>query len=120
MTASYTPTLTPTPTITNTPGATWTPETDIFTVTKNLFQGGEPVFITVGTSQYPGNLELSVYNSAGEHIKTLVDRYLTAPYTGTVYWDGTNKFGDKVASGVYIFYLVEPFDRKVKRIIFIK
>ena len=89
-------------------------------VTKNVFQGGDAVSITVGTSQYPGNIELSVYNSAGEHIKTLGSRYLTGPYQNTFYWDGTNKYGDKCASGVYIFYLTEPFERKITKIILVR
>ncbi len=94
---------------------------DYFTVTKNVFKGGgDPVSIFVGTTQYPGPFELNIYNSAGEHIKTLDSRFLEAPYEKSYYWDGTNKYGDTCASGVYLFYLTEPMDRKTKRVIFIR
>jgi hypothetical protein len=35
-------------------------------------------------------------------------------------WNGTNKYGNPCASGVYIFSLREPFDHKIKRILLIR
>jgi hypothetical protein len=127
-TATFSATWTPTPTKTQGPAWTWTPtvtETpvviDVFFVSKNLFHGDqESVSITVGTSRYPGSFNLSVYNSAGEHIKTLENRNLTSALLESYGWDGTNKYGEKCASGVYILYLIEPFKRKIARVLLMR
>ncbi|HTC20965.1 MAG TPA: hypothetical protein VK859_08965, partial [bacterium] len=106
------------------PGNTCTPTptpADTFYVSQNLFNPANgPVSIFVAYSLYPGNYSLNVYNSAGEHIKTLDSQGLNNPIDRPYFWDGTNKYGDKCASGVYIFYLVEPFGVKIKRILLIR
>ncbi len=131
LTPTFTPTLTPTDTPCGFPGNTCTPtatpsftptivSADVFYVDHNSFfpdQG--PVSIQVEYTQYPGLYSLTVYNSAGELIKSLDSRTLNSPVNQSYTWDGKNKFGDKCASGVYIFYLVEPFSRKLKRVILI-
>jgi len=120
-TASMTPTatITSTPTITATPTAT-IPDVDIFDVDHNVFNpDNASVSIHVAYSKYPGNYSLKVYNSAGEHIKTLSDKTMTGVLDETYQWDGKNKYGDVCASGVYILYLTEPFNRKTKRILLI-
>ncbi len=128
-TPTNTPTITPTPTNTSTPTQTPTPtETytpipyfDEFYVGKNVFipsQGSVSIF--VANSAYPGPYSLKIYNSAGEHIKTLDDRHLDYSYIQSYSWDGTNKNNDKCASGIYIFKLTEPYGSKLKRIILIR
>lgn len=138
MTASFTPTNTatntPTPTPTFTPcgwpgdTCTFTPSptpnstfstTDIFYVSKNVFTPASPVSLYVEYNAGSGNYELVIYNSAGEYIKTLDSRQITTPFRQSYQWDGTNRYGDTCASGVYVFYLVEPFSTKSKRIILI-
>jgi len=115
------PTLTPTFTATPTPTAT-VPSTDVFYVDKNLFTPGtgRSVSIFVQYSQYPGKYDLSIFNTAGEHIKTLDHRDLSAPVTQSYLWDGKNKHGDPCASGVYIFNLIEPFAFKSKRMLLVR
>ncbi len=136
-----TPTLTPSPTCTSTPTPTFTPcgypgntctptdtptltptpvSADIFYVSKNLFTPFNPVSIFVDYTAYPGHYALWVYNSVGEHIKTLADRQLSGPVSESYLWDGTNKYNASCASGVYILYLVEPFSQKMKRVVLIK
>jgi hypothetical protein len=61
-----------------------------------------------------------VYNTAGEHIKTIDSQHLNAPVSQFYTWDGTNKYGNACASGVYVLYLIEPFDRKLKRILLVR
>jgi hypothetical protein len=122
-TPTNTPTVTPTGTPTNTPTVTPTfpPHMDDFYVSKNIFNPPqEPVSIEVGYSDYPGNYSLRIYNSAGEHIKTLADRPLTSPVRESFIWDGTNKYGADCASGVYLICLEEPYARKVKRVLLIR
>ncbi len=130
-TATNTPTVTYTSTITNTrtPTRTFTPTptatvpfVDIFTVDLNLFRPSmnKVVNINVQYNKFPGNYDLWIYNSVGEHIKTLDTTHLNSPVNKNYQWDGTNKNGDPCASGVYVLYLVEPFDRKIKRIVLIR
>ena len=134
-TPSFTPTSTATPTPTDTPcgfpsnTCTWTPTftptatpytADIFDVTKNVLRSGESVSVFVNYTTYPGQYDLRVYNSAGEHIKTLDSQQLTAPVSQWYSWDGKNKYGDSCASGVYILDLVEPYSQKQKRILLLR
>ena len=122
LTLSPTPTPTFTPTITTVGNWTATPTAvaEIFKVCKNVFNEttDSEVCITIGTNEFPGKIALRIYNSAGEHIKTLFDETLTAPLSPTVInWDGTNKFGQKVSSGVYFVFLIKPFGRELGRLV---
>ncbi|HTC21013.1 MAG TPA: hypothetical protein VK859_09205, partial [bacterium] len=71
-------------------------------------------------NQYSGPYDLCIYNTAGEHIRTLASQQLSAPVDQWYVWDGKNKRGDPCASGVYIIYLTEPFSVKVKRVVLLK
>jgi len=111
---------------TNTPVSTWTPTAtagpEVFQICKNVFNIKKDinVCIVVGTNQYPGRLALRIYNSAGEHIRTLLDETLTQPLSPlTVNWDGKNKFGQEVDSGVYVLYLEKPLGRELGRLVVI-
>jgi len=94
-------------------------KTDIFYLDKNLLNlsKDQSVSIFVQTSVYPGEYNLRIYDTAGEHILTLDSRNLSAPLSQSYHWDGRNKNGELCASGVYIFYLIEPTSRKVKKIL---
>jgi hypothetical protein len=48
------------------------------------------------------NVSLVVYNMLGQAVKTLVNEEQQAGYY-TTRWDGTNNYGSKVASGIYIY-----------------
>ncbi len=128
-TFTLTPTATLTPcgwpgntcTFTDSPTPTSTLSTaDIFYVSKNVFSPSSPVSVFVEYNIFPGSYELRIYNSAGEYIKTLDSRQLTTPVLQSYQWDGTNRYGAPCASGVYVFYLIEPASTKVKRIVLIK
>lgn len=119
---SATATVTPVNTLINTWTPTPTVQADVFRICKNVFREtvDGTVCIAISSSQYPGSVTLKVYNSVGEHIKTIFDEQLTQPLAPTVVtWDGTNKFGQKVASGVYIVYLIKPFSRATGRLVVI-
>jgi flagellar hook assembly protein FlgD len=101
--------------------ATATSGPEGFFVSLNLLNPSQgPVSIHVTTYQYPGAYELVIYNSAGEHIRTLDYGQLVGPIDRTYTWDGTNKFGAKVASGLYAIYLTKPFGRLIARILVIR
>jgi hypothetical protein len=121
-TMTFTPTITPTPTDTATPTATL-PTFDEFYVNKNVFNPPTDgsVSIYVGYSSYPGPYSLSVYNTAGEAITQLdPSQTITNVVMKSYFWDGKNKYGQPCSSGVYLLYLVEPFDKKLKRLILLR
>lgn len=49
----------------------------------------------------PGHVTIDIFNSKGEHVKTLVDRNVGAGMQ-TVSWDGTDDFGRGVSAGLYL------------------
>jgi len=62
---------------------------------------------------------LKIYNILGQEIKTVVNENLNAGYH-TVKWDGTNNFGLKVASGVYIYQVKAGSFIASKKMVFLK
>ncbi len=125
-TQTFTPTLSPTVTLSPTP--TLVPQ-DIFYVNQNVFvpSPSAPLSIYVGYNYYPGSYSLKIYNTAGEFIRDLgkdanppSPNYLKGPIMQPYYWDGTNYANNKCASGVYILYLIEPFDRKIKKVLLVQ
>lgn len=55
-----------------------------------------------------GHVKVSVFNILGQNIKDLVDGYMDAGYHEVV-WDGKDRSGDAVASGIY-FYKINAND----------
>jgi hypothetical protein len=122
-TPSSTPTLSPTGTLTpvSTPTATLPPGCDGFSVSRNLFHVGQgSLDIGVACCSYPGELSLRIYNSAGEHVRTLESRRLTGPFSFQYQWDGKNKMGDPCASGVYIIRLSAPDRTRTARLLLMR
>jgi len=62
---------------------------------------------------------LKIYNTNGQEIVTLVDERQRAGYK-TVIWDGRNKAGESVASGVYIYKMVAGTFVQVRKMLFWK
>ena len=62
---------------------------------------------------------LTIYNVRGQKVKTLVDEFQTAG-AKRVIWDGTNKNGEKVASGVYFYRLEAGNIKATKRMVLVK
>jgi hypothetical protein len=117
-----TPTPTPAPTLTPPPTPTPTPPgCDDFLVYENIMRPSRgPVSVYVCCSRFPGNFSLAVYNSAGEMVKKLDEIVLSAPYTATYQWDGTNQSREDCASGTYLFYLRESEYIKTARILLLR
>jgi hypothetical protein len=66
------------------------------------------------------NVTLTIFNSVGEKIKTLIDNAYYSAGRNTVSWNGTNDAGGSVASGVYIYQLKVGYLKQMKRMMFIK
>lgn len=111
-------TITPTFTPTSTPTVTPTPGFNLFDISENILRPSVgPVTIRVGSATYNGPYSLRIYNSAGELIKILDDQAsLPAAIDITYTWNGTNTHGDKVADGIYLFYLRRPVGVEMKKI----
>ena len=62
---------------------------------------------------------LKVYNLMGEEIKTLVDGVVSVG-THSVTWDGTDNYGQKVTSGLYLYTLQIGNQQMAKRMILVK
>ena len=78
-----------------------------------------PLKITFTASDF-GNVDIKVYNLAGEFIRTV--------YTGPVEkgdsydynWDGLNQQGNPASSGVYFIYAVSKFYNGYKKVVIVK
>lgn len=68
----------------------------------NPFNPSTQIDFTVPTHSF---VEISVYNSIGQHVKTLIKKNMSAG-DHTITWDGTDNFGVEAPSGVYFYKLV--------------
>ncbi|MFC2136249.1 S41 family peptidase [Bacteroidota bacterium] len=64
-------------------------------------------------------VNLTIYNSLGQVVKTLVDETQHAGYK-TVKWDGTNSLGKVVGSGVYFYKLQADTFIETKKMLLLK
>lgn len=64
-------------------------------------------------------VELSIYNIRGQKVKTLVDGFQTVGFQ-SVTWDGTDKNGAQVASGIYFYRVKTDFSEETRKMVLIK
>jgi subtilisin family serine protease len=64
-------------------------------------------------------VSLTIYNIRGQLVKTLIDGEL-APGRYEVVWDGTDRRGQKVASGVYLYRLTAGGSEAYRKMILLK
>ncbi len=64
-------------------------------------------------------VELSIYNIKGQKVKTLVDGFQTVGFQ-SVTWDGTNRNGADVASGVYFYRVRTDYSQVTRKMVLIK
>lgn len=64
-------------------------------------------------------VEISIYSITGKKVRTLINQDLSAGYY-QVNWDGTDKSGNKVASGIYIYTLKAGSKRLTSKMLFAK
>jgi hypothetical protein len=127
LTATQTPTptvtVTPTTSVTSTPTFTFTPACpNSFGLSKNLFRplkDSEPFQINIRLCD-EGRYQLKVYNTAGEKIRILRDNQNQPPVEESVPWDGKNRSGEAVASGVYIIQFQDSNTSRIAKILVIR
>jgi hypothetical protein len=76
-------------------------------ISRNVLHQGETMTFRIETIA-DGQAGLSVYNSAGEKVKGLLNESLPSGTVKDLTWDGKNEFGEKVAAGVYMVHLFSP------------
>ncbi len=64
-------------------------------------------------------VQLRVYNLLGELVQTILDEH-KLPGEYTVEWDGRNKSGEMVTSGIYLYQIVAGGFRETKRMLLLK
>lgn len=90
------------------PGVTAVDEVETLPVAYELFNNYPNPFNPSTTIKYTipeqANVKLTIYNSLGQEVATLIN---TAQNAGSysVTWNGENKSGVKVSSGIYLFKL---------------
>jgi flagellar hook assembly protein FlgD len=66
------------------------------------------------------NVQLRIYNVAGQLIRTLVNEARTPGEVHTATWDGRNDAGQSVSSGVYFYKLVAGTFVQTKKMVLLK
>ena len=67
----------------------------------------------------PQHVRIDVFNIRGQIVKTLIDDYKDIG-THTVEWDGVDKHGNRVSSGVYLYRLETSTGSEVRRMLLMK
>ncbi|HEX3075135.1 MAG TPA: alpha-amylase family glycosyl hydrolase, partial [Ignavibacteriales bacterium] len=75
-----------------------------YALSQNYPNPFNPVTAIRFTMPKSGAATLKIYNILGQEVKTLIDKELTAG-SYEARWNGDTNFGDKAASGVYIYRL---------------
>jgi len=124
--------LTPGPTMTGDPPDYWTPD-DITgfeeqqgptTSSANVLKQNYPNPFSAGTTIAfdlieAADVSLVIYDLNGNYVKTLLKNYsIEGNYS--LYWDGTNDNGSRVASGMYFYILTADNQRLAKKMICIR
>jgi hypothetical protein len=95
---------------------------DTFFVSRNVYHPGyddPPVFVRVRLST-PGFCSVKIYNSAGELVQVLVDEQRQNGTYKDYGWNGKNKNGEPVASGVYVIYYTNRYATRSARLLVIR
>ncbi len=66
-----------------------------------------------------GQVKISIYNTLGHEIKTLINKYQNNG-SYIIQWDGSDKYGNKVSSGIYLYHLNTDSYNQTRRMILLK
>ncbi len=72
-----------------------------------------------GDGSLTRHVNLDIYNILGQHVKTMMDEKLV-PGNYQVEWDATNRSGQRVASGIYLYRLQIGQESKSKKMLLLK
>jgi len=88
---------------------------------RNIFKPlqGRPLVLSFRAPE-AGKVKASIFNMAGEHVRQIFDNDVQAEAWVQAQWEGRNKDGEVVASGVYIVSVRGAGIRTVKKVVVIK
>jgi len=69
---------------------------------------------------YQAPVQLKIYDMQGKEIITLINGDTMPPGNHTVQWDGKDRNGFSIASGIYIYTLISAEKRVSKKLIYLK
>jgi len=90
---------------------------DVFQNYPNPFNPTTTISFMV---QKPGHVRLRIYNVIGQLVRELVDEEMEAGVTHHVVWEGTDRKGINVASGMYFYRLEQGQFAKTNRMILVR
>jgi FlgD Ig-like domain len=90
-----------------------------FALSQNYPNPFNPTTIIQYKISKASNVVLSIYNTLGQLIKTLVNKN-QSPGLYSVNWDGTNASGMEVVSGVYLYHISAGGFTSTKKMILLK
>ncbi len=91
----------------------------VFGLAQNYPNPFNPTTAISFTLPKSSQVRLVIFNVLGQQVRTLADDYLSAG-THTVYWDGADADGNRMASGVYYYRLVTDGYSQTKEMILAK
>jgi flagellar hook assembly protein FlgD len=65
------------------------------------------------------SVEIKIYNILGQEIKTVLNEFKQSG-TYTVEWDGKDKYGQNVSTGIYIYRLNAKNYSEFKKMVYLK
>jgi len=66
------------------------------------------------------NVDLSIFNVLGQHVKTLLNGEMEASRRHEVMWDATDEVGKRVSTGVYLYRLQVGDENKTRKMLLLK
>ena len=99
--------------------AHYSPPVDGFTLTQNYpnpFNSQTAIEFKLPEAS---KVEMVIYNNLGQKVKHLVNHHLS-PGTHTYYWNGTNRIGAAVPSGIYYYKISTQKFSVAKEMVFLR
>jgi hypothetical protein len=92
---------------------------DEYSLTQNYPNPFNPRTVIEYILRKSAVVNLAIYNSLGQKVRTLVAEYQTAGHK-TVHWDGTDEAGRQLASGIYFYQLRVGDFSEAKKMLLLK
>jgi hypothetical protein len=90
-----------------------------YTLSQNYPNPFNPTTSIVYQLGKNGDVQLSIFNTLGQRIRTMVNGAQNAG-THTVVWDGKNDFGKNVSTGIYLYQLKTRDFVKTKKMVLVR
>lgn len=89
-------------------------------LSQNIFRPGTGSLGIVFKAPVDEHLTIKVFNLAGELVRSVAEMDVTAGGTYQAQWDGANRWGQSIASGVYFVSLHGPSTHVLKKVVVLR